>query len=107
MRAGCVGTWRRADQQVVPLSIDFPVCHIRLMGQPAFNYRRLPIPERVQLVEDIWDSIAEDVNASVDPLPLTDAQTTELRRRVADADAHPDDVIPWEEVRKELFQRGE
>jgi putative addiction module component (TIGR02574 family) len=76
------------------------------MGQPAFDFRQLPLAERVQLVEDIWDSIAQEANAGVDALPLSEAQRTELLRRLADADAHPDDRIPWEEVRSELFKRG-
>ena len=42
------------------------------------NLHTLPIVERIQLVEDLWDSIASDQNA----LPLTDAQRTELDRRL-------------------------
>ena len=42
------------------------------------NLYTLPILERIQLVEDLWDSIASDQNA----LPLTDAQKTELDRRL-------------------------
>ena len=76
------------------------------MGQPAFNYRDLPIDERLQLVEDIWDSIAEEANARPQSLPLTDAQRAELERRVADADAHPEDSVPWDNVRAQLFKRG-
>ena len=76
------------------------------MGQPAFNYRDLPIPERIQLVEDIWNSIAQEANARPDTLPLTDAQRAELDRRIADADARPDEAVPWETVRDDLFKRG-
>jgi putative addiction module component (TIGR02574 family) len=76
------------------------------MGQPAFNYRDIPIAERVQLVEDIWDSIAEEANVRPDSLPLTDAQRAELRRRLTDSDAHPGQSVPWEQVREELFRRG-
>ena len=77
------------------------------MVAPAFDYRRLSIDERLQLVEDIWDSIAEEANSRAEALPLTPAQIEELQRRVADADAHPEDGIPWEQVRAELMQRGE
>jgi putative addiction module component (TIGR02574 family) len=76
------------------------------MGQPAFDFRQLPLAERVQLVEDIWDSIAQEANVRVDALPLSEVQRAELLRRVADAEAHPDDRIPWEQVRSELFKRG-
>ena len=40
--------------------------------------RELPIEQRIQLVEDLWDSIAADQKA----LPLTDWQRTELDRRL-------------------------
>ena len=40
--------------------------------------RDLSVEERIRLVEDIWDSIAEDRGA----LPLTDAQREELDRRL-------------------------
>lgn len=38
----------------------------------------LPVEERIQLVEDLWDSIATDQQA----LPLTDEQRDELDRRL-------------------------
>lgn len=76
------------------------------MGDPAFNFRVLPIPDRLQLVEDIWDSIAQEANVRASALPLAEAQRAELERRRADADAHPDASIPWETVRGELFKRG-
>lgn len=76
------------------------------MGEPAFDYRHLSIDERLQLVEDIWDSIAQDANLRAEALPLSNAQRAELERRVADADANPDEGIPWEKVRSDLFERG-
>ncbi len=76
------------------------------MAQPAFDYRHLSIDERLQLVEDIWDSIAEEANVRAEALPLSPAQIAELERRIADADAHPDDGISWEVVRAELLERG-
>ena len=68
------------------------------MGQPAFDYLSLSIEERLQLVGDIWDSIADAANASPDLLPLTAAQMAELDRRIAHADAHPEELIPMEDV---------
>jgi len=76
------------------------------MSHPAFDFRGLPIPERLKLVEDIWDSIAQEANVRPEALPITDAQREELRHRAADADAHPDEAIPWEQLRDELFRRG-
>lgn len=50
---------------------------------------RLGIEERLALVEEIWDSIAEDSAA----VPLTDAQRAELDLRLAEHEANPDDVV--------------
>ena len=40
--------------------------------------RRLPPDERVQLVEEIWDTLLDDLTA----LPVTAAQAEELDRRL-------------------------
>ena len=76
------------------------------MSRAARDFDHLSVAERIQLVEDIWDSIAEEANVRPQSLPLTDAQCAELQRRVADADAHPEDSVPWETVRGQLFKRG-
>jgi putative addiction module component (TIGR02574 family) len=61
----------------------------------------LSVAERIQLVEDLWDSIA----AESDALPLTEAQRQEIDRRLAEHDRDPRSAIPWEEVRARLFER--
>jgi putative addiction module component (TIGR02574 family) len=58
---------------------------------------KLTRDERLALVQELWDSIAAERGPSL----LTDAQRDELRRRVAEDDANPDDVIPWEQVKAE------
>jgi putative addiction module component, TIGR02574 family len=68
------------------------------MGNPAFDYRSLSVADRLQLVGDIWDSIAEDANAAPDVLPLTDEQKEELDRRVADYVADPSTGVPIDEA---------
>lgn len=62
---------------------------------------RLNIDERLALVEEIWATICADAQT----FPLTDAQRAELDRRVADDDAFPDDVIPWDEVKASVRSR--
>lgn len=54
----------------------------------------LPVPERVRLVEAIWDSIS----AAPDALPLTDWQKAELDRRLAEFDQDPERGGTLEEV---------
>lgn len=62
----------------------------------------LSVAERIQLVGDIWDSIA---TAQVRP-PLTEAQRAELDRRLEAHRDHPDAGSPWEEVRQRIVGRG-
>ena len=47
---------------------------------------KLSAAERMELVEDLWDSIA----AEGEPWPLTDAQREDLERRVRELDQHPE-----------------
>lgn len=62
---------------------------------------RLNVDERLALVEEIWAIICADLKA----FPLTDAQRAELDRRVADDDAFPDDVVPWDEGKASVRSR--
>jgi putative addiction module component (TIGR02574 family) len=61
----------------------------------------LPRDVRVALVQEIWDSIAAETSA----VPLSEAHRAELERRLADDEANPDDVIPWEEVKAKALAR--
>lgn len=71
------------------------------MSTAAINYRTLPISERIELVADIWDSIAEETSASTQWSP---EQRAELHRRLAAHRADPSSSVPWEEVRATLFK---
>lgn len=62
----------------------------------------LPIPERIRLVEDIWDSIAAEPKS----VELTKEQMDELERRIEYHDANPDDTVPWDAVRDEALARS-
>lgn len=59
---------------------------------------KLSVSERIQLVEEIWDSIS----AHPESLPVTEAQKAELDRRLADYRANPSQGRTWEEVRESL-----
>ena len=61
----------------------------------------LSVPERIQLVEDIRDSIAE-VPESV---PLTDEQKAELDHRLDAYHRNPDEGSPWGLVRERIRGR--
>lgn len=62
---------------------------------------RLTVDERLALVEELWDTIAD----SGTDLPLTDAQRAELASRLAEHEARPDDVVPWEDVKVSIGAR--
>jgi putative addiction module component (TIGR02574 family) len=55
----------------------------------------LDVDEQIELVEAIWNGI---VSRGAVP-SLTEAQKTELDRRLADHLAHPNDVVSWSEVK--------
>ncbi|MEJ7811483.1 MAG: addiction module protein [Gemmatimonadaceae bacterium] len=74
------------------------------MATPVFDFetlRRLSIAERLQLVEDLWDSIAQDGPDEV--FPMTPALAAELDRRLAEHERDPSSAIPWEQVRAEIL----
>ena len=71
------------------------------MNSPISNFKELPISERIQLVEDIWDSIAEETPVL---LHLSTTDQAELQRRLAAHKADPSSSIPWKEVRASLFK---
>jgi len=62
--------------------------------------KRLSVRERIELAEALWDSIAEDADAGV--LPIPESHRAELDRRLADFEAHPESGSPWSEVRARL-----
>ncbi len=58
----------------------------------------LSVAERILLVEDIWDSIAE----IPDEVSLTDRQKEELDRRLDAYHRNPDAGSPWTVVRDRI-----
>ena len=60
--------------------------------------RALSVPERLQLVEDLWDSIAEDQHS----LPDHPSVVEELRARKARFLANPSSGIPWETAKERI-----
>lgn len=67
----------------------------------ALGIDQLSVAERILLVEEIWDGIAEEINAS----ELTQAQKDELDRRLAAMESNPQAGSSWEEVKARLLSR--
>ena len=61
----------------------------------------LSVPERIQLVEDIWDSIAEVPETVL----LTTDQRAELDQRLDAYHQNPDKGSPWGMVRERIRGR--
>ncbi|TWS99671.1 addiction module protein [Reyranella sp. CPCC 100927] len=63
---------------------------------------RLSPAERIQLAEDLWDSVAA---APESMPPLTEAQRIEVERRLAAHAADPASAVAWDDVRAKLWSR--
>ena len=63
--------------------------------------KKLSTPEKILLVEDLWESIAAD--SSVMPIP--ESHKSELKRRLALFDHHPGDLISLEELKSGIANR--
>jgi putative addiction module component (TIGR02574 family) len=62
----------------------------------------LSVPERMRLIETLWDSIVE----APDVLPVSDSERDELERRLDAYHQNPGAGSPWAEVLKRLKKRG-
>ena len=59
---------------------------------------KLNIAERIQLVEDIWDSISTTTQKT----DLTESQKTELDNRLETFQQNPKSGATWEQVKQRL-----
>ena len=62
------------------------------------NARALPLAERIELAEALWESITQE---GFEPA-LTEAQALELDRRLEDHHRDPSDVVSWEAIKQDL-----
>lgn len=67
----------------------------------AADTLNLSIPERIQLVEDIWDTIA----LNIEDVELKDSEKEILDKRLESYHRNPDEGSPWEEVYKRITKR--
>ncbi len=62
--------------------------------------KKMGLSEKILIVEEIWDSIAKDSEYP----DLTDAQRSELNRRIDSYHAHPGQGRTWEEIKDEYWK---
>jgi len=55
--------------------------------------------EKAQSLDPVWESLEADA------VSLTNAQRAELDCRIARHEQNPSDVIPWAQVRADLFKK--
>lgn len=61
----------------------------------------LSVPERIQLVEDIWDTIA----VKAESVELTEEDKKIIDKRLEDYHQNPNLGSPWEDVFKRISER--
>ena len=61
---------------------------------------RLSVPEKILLVEDLWDSIATDEAA----VPMPQSHREELDRRLERYQANPGNLLSLEELQRRIEQ---
>ncbi|HEY2143832.1 MAG TPA: addiction module protein [Candidatus Udaeobacter sp.] len=69
------------------------------MSTAIQDLKRLPVSERIQLVEDLWDSIADDSPV----MGLNPEHIAELDRRLDALEAQPKAGTPWEIARERIL----
>jgi putative addiction module component (TIGR02574 family) len=71
------------------------------MSKPALNIEALSCAERLQLIEELWESLRQ----SPDTVHLTRDQRDELDRRLDDLERSGTNGTPWEEVLQQIRRR--
>jgi len=62
---------------------------------------KLSMPEKILLVEDLWDSIASDESI----VPVPESHTEELNRRLKRYESTPGRLLSLEELRTRIARR--
>jgi putative addiction module component (TIGR02574 family) len=71
------------------------------MVSTLLDIEQLSISERIQLAEDLWDSIV----SALEQLAITDVQRQELDRRVEAYHQNPQEGTTWQEVQARIKSR--
>lgn len=65
-----------------------------MRNTPIIDIDRMAPADRLQLIEELWDSLS----GAAEAIPLTEAQKSELDRRLDVVDRGDDTGIPWSDV---------
>ena len=75
---------------------------MKIMNSKVAEIRDLSLAERLEIVEDIWDSIAYDSAE----LPISDQLQAELDRRQAEHERHPEAGVSWQVLKERLLAKN-
>ena len=76
------------------------------MSERTYNLaalRRLTVAERIQLVGDLWDSVATD--SPDEAMPMTPELAAELDRRAEGVGDGSAEMLSWDEVQERIRRR--
>ncbi len=71
------------------------------MAERHIDLSGLSVAERLELLEELWDSLASETSAA----PVSCALASELDRRLVELEREVDAGSPWADVRTRLEQR--
>ena len=64
------------------------------------QFRELSSDEKIRLVQELWDEIAEEVSRR----PLSESHRRLLDERLADEEQNPDDVESWTKAKADILR---
>jgi putative addiction module component (TIGR02574 family) len=70
------------------------------MNTQVADILELSVAEKIQIVEDIWDSISKHP----EQLPVSEAEKIELDKRLESYKQNPNEGIEWETLKKNLLE---
>lgn len=73
------------------------------MEYPAIDIERLTVGERLELIEQVWDSLRRGTGV----LPLSEAERALIEVRRAEHRDDPSSAVAWESMRAELLSDQE
>lgn len=62
---------------------------------------RLSTPEKILLVEDLWDDIASDASS----VPVPESHLAELRKRLMNHRANPGNLLSLKDLQEQIERR--
>jgi putative addiction module component (TIGR02574 family) len=72
------------------------------MTKPAVDVSKLSRDEQLTLLEELWECLSRGADA----LSLTEAQRSELDRRLDDLQREGPSGLPWDEIVRRLQNRS-